>query len=399
MNQYTNLPLGDDPQSRAEQRDVAQRAETNFQHLVQKCMNAHDNIKRPIEKFTSFTSPVVKTLAYPVTKPIEVCLIKPMKKLTLHVLKEAGLDKLFAFAYKAIGSVEKKLLLVAAQNEFMDNPLDTDPTHSRLSKDHLAHPLNQAAGLVAVKMLEHIVPAIMNAVEAPSVEEGMRQAWPVIQGAFFHPAKREKTPISSDVITAVTDYFRKNLGALKKLSKEHVKQFEHLPDAFKMSGSRPARHQHESYHGGSSSGHHPGYHAGSSFTYHQPGASFGHYPQYEAGASSGHQPHYQAEGSSGQYPSYQPGASSGHFQGPANVPWGHSPSFAETHLDDRVGGFQHLHSHAHSHGHAAMFPPAAGSPFGQPPPAQNPYSPQPGNPYGQPGNPYGQPGETWPPSI
>lgn len=66
------------------------------------------------------------------------------------------------------------------------NSKSTDPTHSRLSKDHFAAYLNEPAGLVAAEVVKYIVPFVVEAWEDPSVDPQS-----VVDEAlqtFHHPA-------------------------------------------------------------------------------------------------------------------------------------------------------------------------------------------------------------------
>lgn len=66
------------------------------------------------------------------------------------------------------------------------NPKSTDPTHSRLSKDHFAAYLNEPAGLVAAEVVKYVVPFVVEAWEDPSIDPQT-----VVDEAlqtFHHPA-------------------------------------------------------------------------------------------------------------------------------------------------------------------------------------------------------------------
>src|SRR5690606_34076600 len=51
------------------------------------------------------------------------------------------------------------------QYEVWSNVYSTDPTHSMLSKDHFSNVLNQPAGMIAMRVVEYVVPRVIFAWE------------------------------------------------------------------------------------------------------------------------------------------------------------------------------------------------------------------------------------------
>ncbi|KAF6833388.1 nima-interacting protein [Colletotrichum plurivorum] len=76
------------------------------------------------------------------------------------------------------------------QHIVFENDRSTDPTHSMLSKDHFTNILNEVAGRCAAKMLQWVVPQLMEAIDDEGVDVN-RTLNRIIYGVLHHPAQRD----------------------------------------------------------------------------------------------------------------------------------------------------------------------------------------------------------------
>ncbi|KAH8899384.1 Het-C-domain-containing protein [Thozetella sp. PMI_491] len=77
------------------------------------------------------------------------------------------------------------------QHVVFNDDQSTDPTHSMLSKDHFSNILNEIAGRTASKVLEWVVPQIMQAWDDHGVDVD-RTLTRIIHGVLHHPAQRDQ---------------------------------------------------------------------------------------------------------------------------------------------------------------------------------------------------------------
>ncbi|KAL8337932.1 hypothetical protein RB601_006698 [Gaeumannomyces tritici] len=77
------------------------------------------------------------------------------------------------------------------QHIVFEDDNSTDPTHSMLSKDHFTNILNEVAGKTAKKVVEWVVPQIMQAWDDHNMDIG-RLMNRIISGVLHHPAQRDQ---------------------------------------------------------------------------------------------------------------------------------------------------------------------------------------------------------------
>ncbi|BGP16034.1 hypothetical protein JCM10213v2_004028 [Rhodosporidiobolus nylandii] len=98
---------------------------------------------------------------------------------------EPMLKPIMGQATQVLGQGSAAVINNQDQFAVFNNPNDSDPTHSFLSKDHFALILNEPAGQIAVLILEHAVKLIVKAWEDNSIDP--RGVAANILTAFHHP--------------------------------------------------------------------------------------------------------------------------------------------------------------------------------------------------------------------
>jgi hypothetical protein len=144
-------------------------------------------------------------------------------------LKLLGADKLVAFGFHAINDLVASLLEKAPeQNDFFDDDTSTNPTHSRLSKDHFSHPMNNLAGLAAQTMIRNVATKILIAVEEPDNQDSAQAAHDAVASVVVHPALFDGSELGVEIRGVIVDWARQHEDRIQLLTKEHVSDALHL---------------------------------------------------------------------------------------------------------------------------------------------------------------------------
>ena len=104
-------------------------------------------------------------------------------------LKDLGLHRVLMLIHRGLDKMQRAVIKVSAKHQdriFRDSH-DTDPTHSRLSKDHFNNRLNQLAGECAIRAMWILVPTIFTAIEDGS-NASLEKASDIMKSVFVHPA-------------------------------------------------------------------------------------------------------------------------------------------------------------------------------------------------------------------
>ncbi|KAI7627401.1 Het-C-domain-containing protein [Hortaea werneckii] len=141
----------------------------------------HDGIMKSITEAIDKV-PVLPDLIEELQNQVSLFVFSLLAPFVMPIIKQVQ-EELRTGSSEVIQSSKEKQLIV-----FHDDD-SSDPTHSMLSKDHFSNVLNEPAGKVASKVIEWVVPQIVQAWDDEDVEIP-RTLDRIVTGVLHHPAQR-----------------------------------------------------------------------------------------------------------------------------------------------------------------------------------------------------------------
>ena len=141
----------------------------------------HDGIMKSITEAIDKV-PVLPDLIEELQNQVSLFVFSLLAPFVMPIIKQVQ-EELRTGSSEVIQSSKEKQLIV-----FHDDD-SSDPTHSMLSKDHFSNVLNEPAGKVASKVIEWVVPQIVQAWDDEDIEIP-RTLDRIVTGVLHHPAQR-----------------------------------------------------------------------------------------------------------------------------------------------------------------------------------------------------------------